>query len=383
MEMSPRDRHLFGPGPKRILAFDGGGIRGMLSIAFLERLEALIEEIEGKPVRLCEWFDLIGGTSTGSIIATAAALGYWARDIKAFYATHGAAIFRKRWLWLAGLQSQFQAENLRRVLVSIVGDRTLGSEDVQTGLCIVTKRMDTGSSWILMNNPKSKYWETPADHSFIGNKHYSLANLVRASGAAPVFFEPELIEIAAGMEPGLFVDGGVSPHNNPALYMLLAASSPKLELNWPLGPENLLIVSIGTGSSRHTISEKQLPWLKSAGIAIHALQGQMSDAQQLVVGLMSWLGESPTQVKFNEELGDLSEAGRPFGRPLFRFLRYDVQLEQRWLRDELGRTFSEAEVMRLRELAAVENLGILHELGARAASKQMRREHLQRRGNDA
>jgi patatin-like phospholipase/acyl hydrolase len=68
-----RDAHLFGPGPKRILSLDGG-VRGATTIAFLERIEALIEEIEGRPVRLRDWFDLIGGTSIGAIIATALAL---------------------------------------------------------------------------------------------------------------------------------------------------------------------------------------------------------------------------------------------------------------------------------------------------------------------
>jgi hypothetical protein len=39
---TPRDRHLFGPGPKRILSLDGGGVRGALTVAFLERIEALL-----------------------------------------------------------------------------------------------------------------------------------------------------------------------------------------------------------------------------------------------------------------------------------------------------------------------------------------------------
>lgn len=68
-----RDAHLFGPGPKRILSLDGG-VRGATTIALLERIEARIEEIEGRPVRLCDWFNLIGGISTGAIIATALAL---------------------------------------------------------------------------------------------------------------------------------------------------------------------------------------------------------------------------------------------------------------------------------------------------------------------
>ena len=39
-----RDRHLFGPGPKRLLALDGGGVRGALTVAFLERIETLLKE---------------------------------------------------------------------------------------------------------------------------------------------------------------------------------------------------------------------------------------------------------------------------------------------------------------------------------------------------
>ena len=82
-----RDAHLFGPGPKRILALDGGGVRGIISLAFLERIEALLAARAGRearrgggpaapPFRLGDYFDLIGGTSTGSLIATGLALGF-------------------------------------------------------------------------------------------------------------------------------------------------------------------------------------------------------------------------------------------------------------------------------------------------------------------
>ena len=45
---SARDWHLFGPGPKRILALDGGGVRGAISVAFLERIEAILSERLGR-----------------------------------------------------------------------------------------------------------------------------------------------------------------------------------------------------------------------------------------------------------------------------------------------------------------------------------------------
>ena len=66
---SARDRHLFGPGPKRILALSGGGVRGAISVAFLKRIEEMLDAKAGKPVRLGDYFDLIGGTSTGALIA--------------------------------------------------------------------------------------------------------------------------------------------------------------------------------------------------------------------------------------------------------------------------------------------------------------------------
>src|ERR1700722_17153887 len=93
----PRDRHLFGPGPKRLLSLDGGGVRGALTVAFLERIEQLLIEHQNQiagsapmaagssgrgpqagdaGARLGDWFDLIGGTSTGALIAGALALGF-------------------------------------------------------------------------------------------------------------------------------------------------------------------------------------------------------------------------------------------------------------------------------------------------------------------
>jgi uncharacterized protein len=359
-----------------MLALDGGGVRGIVSIAFLERLERLLDESEGKPVRLCDWFDIVGGTSTGAIIATAIALGFRASEIKTIYEELSPEVFRKSKWRIFGLQSLFHAHRLREKLAQIIGERTLGSEDLQTGLCIITKRMDTGSNWILINNPRSAYWETPADKAFIGNRHYSLVDIVRASTAAPHYFDPELIQIAEGTKPGLFVDGGVSPFNNPALYMFMATTLPRVQIKWPVGPENLTIVSIGTGSFRPTVGVDELPWLRSLGIALHALKGQISDSEHLVLALMSWLGETPTRWEINSELGDVGLEHPPFNRPLFRFLRYDIRLEQKWMNANLNSSFDAKTVVQLRDLAAVQNMKMLYEFGAQAAENQLQPNHL-------
>src|SRR5436190_259113 len=157
-----RDRHLFGPGPKRLLALDGGGVRGAITVAFLERIEAILSQRLGKQIHLGDWFDLVGGTSTGSIIAGALALGYTIQDVKRFYLELAPRVFKRPFWRIMGLQAKFDALALRQEIQSIVGDDTLDSERLITGLCIVTKRMDTGSPWILANNRLAPYWESSA-----------------------------------------------------------------------------------------------------------------------------------------------------------------------------------------------------------------------------
>ena len=63
-----REQHLFGPGPKRILALDGGGIRGVISLGILKAIETLLaaRAPNKEDFRLAHYFDLIAGTSTGS-----------------------------------------------------------------------------------------------------------------------------------------------------------------------------------------------------------------------------------------------------------------------------------------------------------------------------
>ncbi len=88
--MSTLEERLRSPGPKRILALDGGGVRGIVSLAILERIEAILRERApppgSGPFRLAHYFDLIGGTSTGSIIAAGLALGFSVDEIRSLLA---------------------------------------------------------------------------------------------------------------------------------------------------------------------------------------------------------------------------------------------------------------------------------------------------------
>ena len=377
------ERHLFAPGRKRMLSLDGGGVRGALSLAILERLEAVIDEIEGRPTRLCDWFDLIGGTSTGSIIAAALALGYRAAEVRDLYFALGPRIFRPRRLPFFGWRARFDARVLARELDRTIGDRTLGSPDFGTGLCIVMKRLDTGSAWIVMNNPRSAFWNDPPDRAYRGNRHLPVANLVRASTAAPSFFDPEPISIIADQPPAVFIDGGLTPHNNPALMMLMTALLPSFGLNWTAGPDDLLVVSVGTGSFRPTLSLAEAQSSTGLTLAFKSLAAIIAENQNLVLTLMTYFGQTMWRWPINSEIGDLSPLTPPGGH-LFRFARYDARLEADWLARELGERVEPSTVARLRRMDDASNMGRLYELGAKAAALEIRREHLEsfRRDDD-
>ncbi len=212
------------PGPKRILALDGGGSRGLLSLGVLEKLERHLGIRSGNPnaFRLADYFDLIGGTSTGAIIATTLALGWRARDIRELYFALLPAIFDKPQVPgpLRVLIPAFKNNALTKALKEHLGDRTLNSADLRTGLAIHAKRIDSGSAWVLVNNPDWCYFNAKADSVGIPNAQFYLRDLVQASAAAPTYFNDVRIDLARKGNRvtghGHFFDGGVSPNNNPA-----------------------------------------------------------------------------------------------------------------------------------------------------------------------
>lgn len=398
-----RDRHLFGPGAKRLLSLDGGGVRGALSVAFLEQIEALLDEHTGRRVLLGDWFDLIGGTSTGAIIGGALALGYRASEIKDFYVRLAPNVFRRSWRRVPIVQAKFDAGALRNEIDGIVGKRLLGSPDLRTGFALVAKRIDTGSPWILANNPKSVFWEHSADGD-IPNKDYPLSTLFRASTAAPTYFDPEFVPIKRnapedplekisgstrwvptpirllgtkllalygrlfphlGPNPstyGLFIDGGVTPYNNPAMLLLMLVSLKQFGICWELGPEKLTIVSVGTGDFRTKLSFDDLsnPLTWQITMAERAMLSAIGDGQKLALAQMQWLGDCPTRRMINSEIHGV-EGNPPPGGPWFRFMRYDVDLST---------------TSHLQSIDHAEIIEAIYEIGRRAAKDQVKLEHL-------
>jgi predicted acylesterase/phospholipase RssA len=379
---------LLHPGKKRLLSLDGGGVRGVLTIAFLERLEEELREQHKNPkLVLSDYFDMIGGTSVGGILATQLALGEPMENVRKLFFDWCPHIFRRPSLWrhpqrlipFVGqfLVPRFDARHLEKRLRLKLGDLRLGSAELKTGLCIVTKRVDTGSPWVLTNNPRSKFW-FGNDERVVANKEYRLVDVVRASAAAPHYFKPHRIRVAvdAKTPPGLFVDGAVSPYNNPALQMLMLAGIGGYGLDWPLGEDNIFIVSVGTGSYRLRSDGRGIP----AKQAVTALSGVIGDGEALTLTLLQWLSASSNPWKINSEIGDLSEdyLGQRQGlaKPLLRFRRYDAPLEADWLKEHVERDFSPVELESLRDFTNPRNLDKLYEIGRAAASKQIQAEHL-------
>jgi hypothetical protein len=371
-ETCARDRHIFGPGPKRILALDGGGIRGVITLAFLERLEAVLAARTGlgAAFRLGDYFDLVGGTSVGALVAAAIALRYPVARLIGLFTEVGGSVFKKA-LFRTGLfGAKFPLAPLRAILEREIGDITLGSERIATGLGVVAKRLDTGSVWLMHNNPRGRFFgPDPDDAAHIPNRDYPLTQVVRASMAAPTFFDPELVEIMRGVR-GFFIDGAVSPYNNPALKLFMLATVRGYGFEWPVGPEHLLLVSIGTGARGHENPSARLSRIPSAWMAAQAMMAMLEDCNWHTQTILQWLGQGNAPWAIDAEVGTLADAGIN-GRKLLSYTRFNVLLESGWLARELGVSIGAKELASLKPMDRARNIPRLLEIARLAAARQV------------
>lgn len=356
---------LTAPGPKRILALDGGGVRGMVTLGFLEQLERLLRERHKRPdLRLCDYFDLIGGTSVGSSMAAGLAIGMNVADLREVAVDMLKVFQRKRWKrW----HSIFSAEPLRAVLTKAARDRTLDDPSIETGLCIVTKRADTRSTWPVTNHPNGRYFEH--------NRHIKLQDLVYASAAAPFFFVPTRVEVGEG-EVGAFVDGGVSMANNPAMQLFLMATLEGYPFHWKTGEQNLLLVSVGTGAFKRRDSVEKVMKARAWDWTREVPTMMIEDATSWNQLLLQLLSRSPTARVINDEVGDL---GRDLivPEPALSYLRYDAPMTASAVA-EVGLPKLAKRIDRLQDMTNFENREVLFDIGRRFAERHVKPEHFPR-----
>jgi hypothetical protein len=369
-----RDEHLRNNGrPKRTLALDGGGLRGILTLGILKRIEDILRDRHGggDGFRLCHYFDLIAGTSTGAIIAATLAIGWTVEEIRQKYVDLGKRVFKKSLLRQGLLRAKYDEDKLVDELKSVYGkDTRLGGPEVLTGLLIMTKRLDTGSPWPISNNPGGKYFASRPGGT-IGNGDYPLWKVVRASTAAPAYFDPETITISkqAGYKvtKGDFVDGGVSPFNNPALQAFMYATLAGYRIGWPAGAEKLLLVSVGTGAADPDVESSSI----TAKQAVSALLSLMNDCASLQETLLQWMSTSPTAREIDRELGDLGQ-DLIAGVPLLSYLRYNVDLHRESVQ-QLNPALKDRDLIEsLSAMDAPENMDVLHSLGTLAAARDVK-----------
>ena len=338
-------------GSKNILALDGGGIRGALTLGYLKKIETILREKHGADYLLCDYFDLIGGTSTGSIIAAALAVGKSVDEIVDLYMDLGGKIFgKKRSFWnpletWRFLKAEYDYIELENSLKEAFGNITLESDQIKTGLCIIAKRADTNSVWPLINHPQGKFFDTNIGK----NKNILLWQAVRASSAAPTYFAPQMIDVGDGQRAA-FVDGGVSMANNPALTLLMVATLKGFPFRWEMGEDKLAIVSVGTGYSvfKKQIGEIEEAWMKTWAQNVPNMLMQDASWQNQIV--LQWLSNSPTAQYIDMEIEDLK--GDYIGKkPLLKYLRYNFAITENDLNGlGLGQTFTEKDVESLVEI---------------------------------
>ena len=371
-----RDQHLANDGtPKRILALDGGGLRGILSLGLLQKVENDLRERHqaGDDFRLCHYFDLIAGTSTGAIIAATLAMGWTVEEIRKRYMSLGERVFTRSLLRQGVLRAKYDEVTLISELKKVYGAKTtLGGPELKTGLLVMTKRLDTGSPWPISNNPRGQYF-TARPNGVLGDGDYPLWQVVRASTAAPGYFDSQEITIArAGSKSvtGEFVDGGVSPFNNPALMAMMYATMNGYRINWATGADKLLVVSIGTGAADPTVTHASL----AAKQAVDALLSLMNDTATLQETLLQWLSDGPTARRVNREIGDL-EGDVLNGAAALTYRRYNVDLRASSLQ-QLEPALQDPKVIEsLSAMDSPANMTVLHRLGLLAAQRDIQRDH--------
>ena len=266
--------------PHRMLALDGGGIRGLLTLGILETIEDKLRASVGKgsaDFRLCDYFDYIAGTSTGAIIAAGLARGMSVRELVDFYKKTGKQMFEKSFL-LARLRSFYTADPLRKQLQDVFGaDTTLEPQHLRCLLLVVTRNVTTDSAWPISSNPWAKYNERTRPDC---NLNVPQWKIVRASTAAPVYFSPEVIQWDSD-DPAksfAFVDGGTTAYNCPAFLLARMVTEPAYGLGWPRGERKLGVVSIGTGSGPVLGATAEEPTPNVVSAAVTTLSALMSQA---------------------------------------------------------------------------------------------------------
>jgi len=363
---------------KRLLSIDGGGLCGLIPAGCLIRMESQLNQLTGTQLPLGKRFDLIGGTSTGAILAAGLSLGLPATQLRDFYLQYGKEIFTKVF-FTSQLWHKYPSGPLEDRLKQVFGEATtLGGPSLLTNLMVVTKNVTQGSTWFFTNNPSSRF--------FKNNKDLPLWQVVRASTAAPTYFPPQPIVVPDDQgraQQYEFVDGGVSSFNNPALQLFLEATEPSYNFGWPAGVDKLLLISLGTGYNSVTVPPGKADGYTLLNWAGYLIKGLMNDMNLQQNVMMQLIGQRPTTAMPSaaEEMHSAAvEVGAPSesivnrmsewlgATKLVTYQRMTASLTRQRL-DALG--LKDIDPAKVREMDAVDQIDNMRRVGEKVAEEQV------------
>ncbi|MCB1141556.1 MAG: patatin-like phospholipase family protein [Leptospiraceae bacterium] len=227
-----------------LISIYGGGIKGIIPARILYHIEKILQKKLGNnQISLSDTIDIIGGTSTGSLIALAMSLKdeknrfvYTLKDVLNYYLIEGKKIFYLSPIQLLhslfGLESaKYPSEPLEASLEVLLGKSTLA--DLKIPILIPAHELKRGYLYFF------------TAHNYLDKKeNFFLKDIARAATAAPTMFKPALIQSLQGRNYS-FVDGAVFA-NNPSLCTYIEAC----KLYPDLTPSNSLFLSLGTGYAK-------------------------------------------------------------------------------------------------------------------------------------
>ena len=247
-----------------ILALDGGGERGIIEGTAVKGLPSIN-------------YDLLAGTSAGSINVALLATGRTPDDIINFYAGPEAKeVFKPYFLPLHS--SKYNSDNVQDVMARVFGDTKLG--DLKTNILITSYDL-TNRKAVLFSNINEEH------------KPLFLRDVVLASAAAPYYFTPHSIN------GSYYTDGGIIC-NNPSMC---AYSFVKERFNIT----DPLIISIGTGNFEQSIQPQDFCTLHPIAFIMNILDAFMDGNQEMVdIEARNLIGEN--YIRFQVDLPEVESA---------------------------------------------------------------------------
>ncbi len=294
----------------RILALDGGGLRGTFTAAVLAKWDDMIKSGGGNEI--VRNFDLVAGTSTGAILAIGLGLGLPPLKILDFYRKQGPMIFPKDRRLRHWLKSKHESSTLRAVLEGVFGKKRLAESCCR--LVLPTVRAIHGEAEAIV---------TPHSPDRTAFADISAVEAALASSAAPTYFDEAVVDnpIAAAS----YLDGGIWA-NNPVLPAIAEAVR---HLKVPL--DRIDVLSVGTMGNEADFTESlgkgKAGWAPTSADLFFAAQehaaGMLADSLLSLSRHLRVNQQTPNEIKLDdkEAIEDMALRGANVGQDSFLTVR--------------------------------------------------------------